>query len=194
MLTQIHLYGVSLSYEEAVRVLEAAGTRGYWQECEREFRSLRDEFAGIDPVDMDLWYEGLQHGWPADYPYHRIESLLDFFDYFGFPRFQIPVQEYDTIPTVYNEQQGIQFYRHRYYADLFSEDADSRGDSLRILPERASVYGIYIASDGYAYTDDIREFEKDPRIEGNFAKHCVPVLETLGLVRAPERIVLYQTW
>lgn len=195
MLTAIHLYGVSLSYEEARRVLAHAGNLGFLQECEQQFQSLKEEFGQLDAIDMQLHYDDLQGGVPVvDYPYKQFETLVDFFDYFGFSRYQVPPQAMDMIPTVYNEKRGIQYHRQRYYADLFCEDADSRGDSLRILPGRQSVYGIYIASDGYAYHDDVGAFDKDPRIEGNFRNYCAPVLATLGLSRAAERILLYQTW
>jgi hypothetical protein len=195
MLTAIHLYGVSLAYEEARRVLAHAGNLGFLQECERQFASLAEEFGQLDALDLQLYHADLQGGLPvSDYPYKQFATLVDFFDYFGFSHYQVPPQDMDIIPTVYNERRGTQYHRHRYYADLFCQDADSRGDSLRLLPGKQSVYGIYIASSGYAYNDDVRVFDKDPRIEGNFRKYCAPVLQELGLSRAVERVLIYQTW
>lgn len=195
MLTAIHLYGVSLSYEEARRVLEHAGRLGFLQECAQQFQSLKEEFGQLDAIDLQLHYNDLQDGLPVfDYPYKQFATLVEFFDYFGFGRYQVPPQEMDVIPTVYDQRREIQYHRQRYYADLFCADADARGDSLRVLPGSRSVYGIYIASDGYAYNDDVREFDKDPRIEGNFRKYCAPVLESLGLCRDAARVLLYQTW
>jgi hypothetical protein len=62
------------------------------------------------------------------------------------------------------------------------------------MPGRESIYGVYIASDGYAYHDNFRAFDSDPRIEANFEKYCVPVLQKLELNRTPQRIIIQQTW
>lgn len=194
MLTTIDLYGAWFSYDEARFILEATGRLGFLRERERQFQSLREDHSEVDPIDMQLHYEDLQQGIPIHYGHKCFETLPDFFDYFGCGSYQIPPPDIDIIPTVFSKKRGIQYHRQRYYADLFCEDADTRGDSLRLMPGRKSVYGIYIASNGYAYHDDVRLFEKDPRIESNFRKHCAPVLESLGLARTPERITLYQTW
>jgi len=194
MLTTISLYGVSLTYEEAQRVLELAGNIGFLHEYQNEFRSLAEEFGMLDPFEMKSYYDDLKDGLDVDYPYHKFETLIDFFDYFSFPEYQVLPQHKDTIPTAYDKRRDIQFHRHRYYTDLFCCDADSRGDSLRILPERETIYGVYIASDGYAYADNLGNFQSDPRIIANYQMYCLPVLEKLGLGRPPSHQIIYQTW
>ena len=194
VLTNIALYGVTLSYEEGRRVLELAGNIGFLHEYQNDFRSLKEEFGTLDPFDMKLYYDDLNTGLPVDYPYHAFESVIDFFDYFSFPSYQVLPQHHDTIPTTYDKQRDIQYHRRRYHTDLFCCDADSRGDSLRIMPERETIYGVYIASDGYAYHDNFGEFTADPRIVANYQRYCLPVLENLGLGRPPSRQYIYQTW
>ncbi|HRI62731.1 MAG TPA: hypothetical protein PK156_00790 [Polyangium sp.] len=192
-LTDIWLYGVSLTYEEALPILEHAGHIGFLNESEDEFKLLREDFV-VDPFDLKIYYEDLQVGLPVNHLYKAFESFVDFFDYFGFCRYQVPARDRDTIPSAFDKQRNIQFHRLRYYADLFCEDADSRGDSLRIMPDRPTIYGIYIASDGYAYRDNIRDYDTAPRIEANFDKHCRPVLEKFGLARTPTRVCISQMW
>lgn len=194
LLTDISLYGVTLPYEEALRVLQQAGNLGFLNERANEFASLKEEFTAIDPVEMDFLCEDLKAGLPASYPYKDFQTLIDFYDYFGFPSYQVLPQHREKIPTVYDERRKIQYHRLRYYTDLFALDADSRGDSLRVLPWRKTVYGVYIASDGYAYRDKLREFADDPRIEENFQRYCLPVLKELGLEQSAQRVVIQQTW
>lgn len=194
MLTHIRIHGVMLTYEEARAVLEIAGNIGFVAEYENDFQSVAEDFGKLDRFDMQMLYDDLQSGLSPSYPYHTFESLGDFFDYFSLPTYQVASCDRDTIPTVYDEKRGIQFHRRRYYADLFCEDADSRGDSLRLMPNRTSAYGIYIASDGYAYRDDIKTFDSDPRIETNFTQYCQPVLERLNIAKTPARLDIWQTW
>lgn len=193
MLTDIWLYGVALTHDEARPVLEQAGHIGFLNECENEFKLVREDFV-VDQFDLKIYYEDLQLDLPAYHPYKTLDTFVDFFDYFGFGRYQVPAWDRDTIPSAFDKKRNIQFHRLRYYADLFCEDADSRGDSLRLMPGRSTIYGIYIASNGYAYTDDVRSFDSDPRIEANFDKHCRPVLEKVGLARTPTRVCISQTW
>lgn len=193
-LTDISLYGVTLPYEEAIRVLQHAGNLGFANERENKFESLKEEFTAIDPFEMDLLYEDLKAGLPAAYAYRDFPALIDFFDHFGFPTYQVLPQHREKIPTVYDERRKIQYHRLRFHTDLFAIDADSRGDSLRILPWRKTIYGVYIASDGYAYRDNLREFASDSRIEENFQRYCLPVLKVLGLERPAQRLVIQQTW
>ena len=192
-LTDIWLYGVSLTHDEARPVLEQAGHRGFANEFANEFKLLREDFI-LDPFDMKMHYDDLEFGFRAHYAFHTFDTFAEFFDYFGFGRYQVPAKDRDTIPSAFDKSRGIQFHRLRYYADLFCEDADSRGDSLRLLPDRNTIYGIYIASDGYAYTDNVRDFDSDPRIESNFDKYCRPILEAVGLARTPKRVCISQTW
>lgn len=194
MLTDISLYGVTLTYEEALQVLERAGNFGFINERENQFESLKEEFTGIDNFEMDLLCEDLKSGLPASYTYRSFQTLTEFFDYFGFPSYQASPQHRQMIPTAFDERRNIQYHRMRYYTDLFAVDADSRGDSLRVLPWAKTIYGVYIASDGYAYRDNLREFADDVRIEQNFQMYCLPVLKALGLERPAERLVIQQTW
>lgn len=194
METAIRLYAVKLSYDEAQRVLECAGHEGFRHERANEFRETKAEFTAIDPFEMQMMYEDLQEGLSTSYTYKSFSNLLEFFDYFNFPSQQVRAEHHQTIPTSYDERRGIQYYRRRYYADLFCEDADSRGDSLRILPGRTTYYGIYVASDGYAYRDDLRAFDADLRIAHNFQMYCAPILTSLHLERSPEWAITYQIW
>lgn len=193
-LTDIRLYGVTLSYEEALRVLERAGHLGYHNERANKFESLKEEYTAVDPFEMEVLYEDLKSGFPAAYTYRDFQTLIDFFDYFCFPSYQVLPLHRQTIPTSFDERRKIQYHRLRYYTDLFCLDADSRGDSLRVLPWSQTVYGVYIASDGYAYHDDFRQFDSDARIEANFQMYCLPVLKELDLVRPAQRLVIQQTW
>lgn len=194
METAIRLYAVKLSFDEAQRVLECAGHEGFRQESANDFRETKAEFTAIDSFEMQMMYEDLQEGLSTSYTYKSFANLLEFFDYFNFPSQQVLIEHQETIATSYDVKRGIQYYRHRYYADLFCEDADSRGDSLRRLPKRATYYGIYVASHGYAYNDDLHAFDADPRIVDNFQRYCAPVLKTVQLERPPDWVNIYQTW
>jgi hypothetical protein len=192
-LTDIWLYGVSLTYDEACLVLEHAGHIGFLNEFGNDFNLVGEDFI-VDPLDMKMLYDDLAFGLPAYYSFKTFNTFAEFFDYFGFGRYQVLAKDRDTIPSVYDKNRNVQFHRLRYYADLFCENADSRGDSLRLLPDRTTIYGIYIASDGYAYHDDVRRFDSDPRIELNFDRYCRPTLDAVGLARTPKRVCITQTW
>src|SRR5262245_44773396 len=97
-LTAISLYGVKLSYEEALRVLEHAGDLGFLHEYDNEFQSLNEEFGALDRFDMKINYDDLKEGLPVSYSYKNFQTLLDFFDYFSFPRYQVLPRHRQTIP------------------------------------------------------------------------------------------------
>lgn len=194
MLTRVRIYGVTLTYEEAKRALDITGELGFLAESENAFKALQGDFGPVDPFDMKSYYDDLKMDLAPSYPYHQIQTLGEFFDYFGFPKYHVAAGDRQTIPSSFDERRGIQYYRLRYYADLFCHDADSRGDSLRSMPDRESSYGIYIASDGYAYRDDLRSFESDPSIKANFDRYCRPVLDSLGTTKTPAIMDVWQTW
>ena len=191
--TAIRLFGVKLTHREASQVLELAGQQGLKHELQRQGIYLAETFER-DIYDLEVEFEDLLNGAPASDGYRTLTTPVEFLDHYGFPAFQVPPPHADVIPTARDERRGVQYHRFRYHADLFCEDADSRGKSLRLLPGRTSIYGIYIASDGYAYHDDLSRFGQDPRIEANFQVYCMHTLESLGLARRPSLFTLHQVW
>lgn len=100
----------------------------------------------------------------------EIDDLSDFFDTYNF--FKRSVNKDDLEISDIRFRDCKENWRRQYYVDIFCFDADGRGDSLRLLPEKNSLFGVYIASNSYGYKDDINYYKelKDQRITRNFNK------------------------
>ncbi len=80
---------------------------------------------------------------------------------------------------------------------MWSDGTDSRSDSLDFESGYEHYLGVYVASDGYAYGDDIVYFIKNPPPEALLAfEHNVkPILEEMGIEdKVPQWYMLRQTW
>lgn len=88
------------------------------------------------------------------------------------------------------------YYRYRYRPTLLSEETDSRIHSNFYEPYYDHVFGLHIASKGYAYDDTIEDFMESNEItEDNFNKYCKPILDELDIEYGdPQILIVSQVW
>jgi hypothetical protein len=86
--------------------------------------------------------------------------------------------------------------RERYDPRMFSEGTDSRIHDLGYEPGYNAVVGLYVASKGYAYSDNLEDFfTPDPRYTVNFDRYILPILQELGIeVDPPKILIVNQVW
>ncbi len=86
--------------------------------------------------------------------------------------------------------------RHRYYPTMYSEGTDSRIHNLEFEERFNHVVGLYIASKGYAYNDNIEDYlTPNQMCEDNYNKYIVPMLEDLGIEKKePKILIVNQVW
>lgn len=82
------------------------------------------------------------------------------------------------------------------YPSMFGENADSRIDNLDFMPDNDNYLGIYVASKGYAYHDDISYFLKNIPMEvvENFKLYIQPILDDFKISDVAEVHICNQVW
>lgn len=102
-----------------------------------------------------------------------------------------PQQEPVTQYSEHNLGMGYVFH-----PDMLSEDTDSRIHSNTFEPDHQHYLGIYIASKGYAYDDNIKEFIKNipPEAVENFKNAIQPLLDKYGVTDEPDIQIINQVW
>lgn len=85
--------------------------------------------------------------------------------------------------------------RHRYYPNLVSEKTDSRIHCLEYEEGYSHVFGLHIASNGYAYSDELENFMTiNDMCTNNFNKYCKPVLDEFNINLEPKILITSQVW
>jgi hypothetical protein len=86
--------------------------------------------------------------------------------------------------------------RERYYPNMYSEGTDSRIHDLKFEEGYSHVVGLYVASKGYAYNDNIEDYLMPNQMcEDNYNKYIVPMLEELEIEKQePKILIVNQVW
>lgn len=110
--------------------------------------------------------------------------------------------KYDTKDTLTEEVSYVHrvtgpVYRERNMPQMVSEGSDSRIHSLAYDEDCSDhVLGIYVASKGYTYTDNIEEHIQNMggKTFENFDKYIRPILEDQGIKEEPKMRIVTQVW
>lgn len=116
--------------------------------------------------------------------------------YFSEGEFEYDVKDTLTEEIAY-EHRGTPIYRERNMPQMVADGADSRIDDLSYSKESDDhVLGIYVASKGYAYTDNIEEHIKNigGKTFENFDKYIKPILQEEGISEEPKMRIMNQVW
>jgi hypothetical protein len=82
-----------------------------------------------------------------------------------------------------------------FYPEMWSNGTDSRIESLRFNEGNQHYLGIYIASRGYGYSDDINFFKKAPQEAiQSFETGIRPLMEKYGIKGRPGIRIITQVW
>lgn len=84
-----------------------------------------------------------------------------------------------------------------FYLDLLSDGTDSRIETNKFDPGYNHFFGIYIASKGYAYSDDIKYFIRNTPKEAVelFNRLALPILQKYGVEDiSPDIQLVNQVW
>ena len=113
------------------------------------------------------------------------------------PEFMFHRKEEDQLfPITPYEQHDDGYDSTVFNVDLWSEGTDSRIHNNKYQPKRQHYLGIYIASSGYAYTDNIKYFLKSTPLEAlrNFEMLVEPLLKKYEIKEDPEVYTVNQVW
>jgi hypothetical protein len=182
-LTTIAQYGVRLSGDEARSVFLEASASQFRSELACEAEDIYEEW---DRTYVGTWLD-------IELEHHASEPVA-FFSKYKFCQRLVPAERMEI--TLLGEHRGTALRRYRYHSDFRCDDASRRDDRLYAPGVEHHFFGIYLASDGYAYRDDLDAFTRPPRRMAidNFTDFCAPVLLRLGIAPAPALHVFEQIW
>jgi hypothetical protein len=193
--TDVLVYGVAVSCEEAQALLVELGAAAFEAQRAVDFEGIKREWK-VTSWELELAHCDLAAGSTADvYPCATFSNLAGFYDRLGFLPFLAPATDIETI--TWADQRGRSHGRTRYHIDLVCEGSDARrDDSRRYLGGHESYFGVVLGSHGYGYTDDLRHLaaHDDPRIASNFERYARPALVARGWERQPALHTVGQIW
>lgn len=107
----------------------------------------------------------------------------------------IPNSDLICEPNSYRPEDR-RYDRKRFYVKMLTPDADSRINNLAFDPEVSDIhyFGIYCATNGYAYSDNIKEYliNTPDKAKENFDKYVLPILAKHGIETSPETHIVLQ--
>jgi len=192
--TLISVYGVELSFELARHLHFEICDKVYRKEREVGFPEVLEEWA-TSPESLGEYYDELQEGKVIYTLFADQTDIHEFFNCCGFSKRQADITDVDKIPSSFDASRDKQYYRYRYYVDFFLKGGDTRGE-IRFAENGTTVFGVYIASNGYAYNDDLAHFNQEgqTRYVNNFNIYCRPILEKYNVHTTPVVMEMEQTW
>lgn len=98
--------------------------------------------------------------------------------------------------TPYKQHSTGGINSHIFYPTLISEGTDSRIDNLIFDSGYQHYFGIYVASKGYGYYDEIKSFIRKTPQEAidNFNQAILPILKEYHVDIEPDTHIVNQTW
>lgn len=182
-LTTIAQYGVRLAGDEARIVFADISERQYLAELEVESEDI-----------YEGWKRSYVGSWLDIEEEHDRSEPIAFYLKYEFCQRLVPRSRQEII--VDSSYPDKPLSRARYHSDFRHGDALRRGNRLYDAEVERHFFGIYLASYGYAYLDDLDAFSRPvPRIAlDNYADFCAPALARLGLAREPRLYVFEQIW
>ncbi len=194
--THMAIYGIEVDFNQSKDILLYIAEKVWEKELKENFPTIREEWINEIVDSLPFHYDILKSEGKTDFN-DSIIDIYTFFDLLNLCEHFTPLSDREIIPSYFDQHKNKQYYRYRYYTDLFSIDADTRSESLRFNEGKNSVFGVYLASNGYAYEDDVNSYTStlDKRAIANFENYCWPVLRFLHIPHQnPDIHHIIQTW